>query len=131
MNAAVIVAIAMEEDFKNYLIVCEYLQIDPSCAYDPAWIGERVSNVLSEWQNCGDEKLFKKLDKKLKWFAKNYKTFAKSGFLGYGFVKQCQKLVAKGKLQLASGTVNEKYEKRELTQLNYDFYKKPNGKKKC
>jgi len=45
----------VEQDFnKNYLIGCEYLQLDPTKAYDTDFIEERAGYVLSQW-GAGDD----------------------------------------------------------------------------
>ena len=121
MNVAVYVAIIESEDFKKYLFVCEYLQIDPSQRYDKDFIVQRTDNVLSQWSDQEDGKQYKKLERSLKWFNKRYKKLVGSRILfDYNFPKRCTKLIAKGQLVLQEGTVNEEYQKRDLETTNYD-----------
>jgi len=42
------------ERVKNYLIACEYLQMDPSKVYDVDTIRQRMENVLSQWGHGDD-----------------------------------------------------------------------------
>jgi hypothetical protein len=46
---------------RTYLIGCEYLQIDPSKAYDIAFVEKRVEHVLSQWGSSDDQNDLKKL----------------------------------------------------------------------
>jgi hypothetical protein len=47
----------MDHDMvKNYLTACEYLQTDPSVAYDIASIERRTEHVLSQWDENDDPK---------------------------------------------------------------------------
>ena len=46
--------IANDRDtFKNHLIACEYLQIDPAKAHDIGSIEKRTEHVLSQWNGDG------------------------------------------------------------------------------
>ncbi|MCL2786827.1 MAG: hypothetical protein FWD81_06395 [Methanomassiliicoccaceae archaeon] len=43
------------EMFKNHLIGCEYMQIDPSRPYSAEFIEDRASHVLSQWNGSDDQ----------------------------------------------------------------------------
>jgi hypothetical protein len=107
--------------FKQYLIACEYLQIDPSVVYELEFISRRAESALAQWNASDDQKLLKAFAKSMKYFVKNY-----NGWMSYWhrFAKKCDELIKKEQLKIFSGTVNAEYQKKELTRMNYDFYAK-------
>ncbi|MCL2143126.1 MAG: hypothetical protein FWH44_02565 [Methanomassiliicoccaceae archaeon] len=52
--AIAIAAKIARDNLKNYLIACEYIQIDPSEAHDITFIERRVRHVLSKWGRGDD-----------------------------------------------------------------------------
>jgi hypothetical protein len=127
MSAATAAA-AIAENFRKYLIACEYLQIDPAKIYDVDFIRKRIETVRIQWDKTYEYNQIKKLNKILKWFEKNYVRLVKRGFFGYNFANKCEKLVSKGKLILHEGSVRETYVRGDLSQTNYDYYSR-NDKK--
>jgi len=121
--AAVLIAI-IRENFRKYLITCEYLQIDPCKVHDLDFIRARIETVRSHWTESEDVIQTKKLEKSLKWFEKNYNKLAKRGFRSLNFASKCEKLVKKGSLIIHEGTVNDIYVKCDLSKKNYDSYHK-------
>jgi len=53
MWLALPIIVKMTEDwFRNYLISCEYMQIDPSKVHDLESIRQRTEYVISQWTDC-------------------------------------------------------------------------------
>ena len=117
-----ILVVARAENFKKYLIACEYLQIDPAKVYDLDFLITRIEIVRTHWSKSDEIKQVKKLYKRLKWFEKKYLRLVKKGFGNYNFANECEIVVNKGKIKIHEGTVNDTYVKCELSQKNYDFY---------
>ena len=115
--------IAIEDTYKKYVIACEYLQIDPSKVYEKEFIDRQVESVLSQWSEQDGEKQFKRLQKSLNWFKKSYTKLIGIKWTQFNFSSRCAKEIAKGKMTLHEGTVNDEYLKKELTQINYDSKK--------
>jgi len=113
---------AMEELFKRYLIVCEYMQIDPCTVYDAGYIEERAVHILSQWDN-GDAATADMLAKELRWFAKEYGRLAGKGFMKRDFAYRCSLFIKKKYLSIYPGTVSKEYRKKELRHINYDSYR--------
>ena len=126
MSVAFIAAI--EDEFRRYMLACEYMQIDPSKVHDLYLIKERAELVLSQWGPTDDPKTLRKLRKTLDWFVKRYEYLTRGGILGQDFAGKCDALVKKGKMSIQFGTVNERYTKRELRQDNYNSYAKDQNK---
>jgi hypothetical protein len=124
-NPAAAIAALEASYFKQYLIACEYLQIDPSVVYELEFISRRAESALARWNASDDQKSFKALAKSMKYFVKNY-----NGWTGrwHRFAKRCDELIKKEQLKIFSGTVNAEYQKKELTRMNYDFYAKKQDK---
>jgi len=126
MSTAVIAVI--EENFRKYMVACEYLQIDPSKVHDIVFVKERAELVLSKWGSTDDPGSVKKLRKNLNWFVKQYESLTRGGLLGEDLANKCEMLVKKGKMSIQFGTINKEYVKRELRQDNYDSYAKVQNK---
>ena len=123
MSVVPAIIASIENEYKRYLIACEYLQIDPSKIYVQEFIDRRADYALSLWSEQDDSKQLKKLGKILKWFKKNYGKLISEKWTGYKFADRAAKEIAKGKFTLHPETVNAEYQKRELTQTNYDSKK--------
>jgi len=126
MSVAFIAAI--EDEFRRYVVACEYLQIDPSKVYDLDLIKERVEHVLSQWGPSDDPKTLKKLRKSLDWLVKRYEYLTRGGILGMDHAGKCDALIKNGKMVIQFGTVNKNYMKKELRQDNYNSYAKDQNK---
>jgi hypothetical protein len=112
----------IEGSFRRYIIVCEYMQIDPSTVYDSRFIKERAESILSQW-GAGDDPISgKKIRKEIAWIYDQYDYLTKSGLLGHDYAGRSAELIRRGKLTLHEGTVNEGYVKKELRHENYDVY---------
>lgn len=121
MSASAMAAV-VEEYFKKFLIACEYMQIDPSKIHNQDFISQRIGVVLSQWdEKYDDPKDVKKINKLLKWFDKNYTWLIGKWYL---FARRCERMMAKGQLTLAEGTVVSDYHKTQLTDQNYKTYYK-------
>jgi hypothetical protein len=122
-GGATAVAVVVESmSVKNYLIACEYLQIDPAKVFDLDFIKARIEIVCAHWSKSDEVKQVEKLNKTLKWFEKNYVKLAMKGFSNQNYSNKFEKLANKGELIIHEGSVNETYVKGELCQTNYDFY---------
>jgi len=141
-----------EEELKRYLIVCEYLQIDPLKIHDIKFIHERIDIVLSQWSSDEDPKSFEMLLSALSIFITEMGLMKDPGtnpllklrnapkergshaFKAEGLyvrpIRNNTKFYAdysamrmeEGKLAIDPSTVNEVYEKKGLTQNNRDNY---------
>jgi hypothetical protein len=109
--------------FKDYLIACEYLQIDPTQKYAPEFINDRADTALTLWNEA--DFYYWQFRKIILWLKENYKTCV--GFR-YGFARKAKKSTAKKRLVIHTGTVAAKYEKKPPTQANYDGYEKAQDK---
>lgn len=112
------VAAAMASYYRNYLVSCEYLQIDPRIAYDTDFIEERVERVLLLWEEQDE---YKKLKKQLKMFLNNYKRYIGKWFR---FPKLIKKYSENKKFTIDEETISEYYVMRPLTTNNYKSYNK-------
>jgi hypothetical protein len=142
--------------FKNHLIACEYMQIDPSVAHDTGFIEERAEHMFSQWAD--DQRSLNMLRTVLGKYIKMLKiptetspgtkltdpirwgkpgtgphAFQTKRFWGNSrpafiesiseiFAKRTSRLINEGKVKVFPHTVNEKYEKKELRQDNFDHY---------
>ena len=121
---SIVPIIAMIENYyKRYIVACEYLQVDPSKIYEKEFIDQRTDYILSQWSEEDDAKQLKKLEKSLKWFKKSYDKLVSTKQTDFNFANRCAKEIVKGKMKLHDETVNADYQKKELTQINYNSKK--------
>jgi len=104
--------------YKKYLIICEYLQINPSVKYGLDFIYKRVEDVLSLWNE--NESNYNELKELAAWFKKNYNSLIG---IWYGFSKKTSRLLLRKKFCIYSNTISDAYVKKPLTQNNYESYK--------
>ena len=112
----------MEEVFKRYLIVCEYMQIDPCSVRTAEFIKERAELILSRWEGDDDKDSFNMLKDELAWFVKEYEVLTGKGLLKRDFAYRCSLFLKEKHFRIHAGTVNKVYVKRELKHLNCDSY---------
>ena len=81
----------VEKEYKDYVVVCKELRIDPSKTYDKSIIEQLVDSFLPNAD--------KATAKKLQWFKKNYEKM-EGGTLGNKYISRAKKEISKGKLVL-------------------------------
>ncbi|MDR0334944.1 MAG: hypothetical protein LBH69_03570 [Methanomassiliicoccaceae archaeon] len=113
---------SMEAVFKRYLIMCEYMQIDPCNVYDTEYIEKRAEEMLSQWNDGDGPEIVKELRDETKWFVKDYGKLAGKGFLKRDFAYRCSLFIQKKYLRIHPGTISKDYHKKELKHQNYDAY---------
>jgi hypothetical protein len=126
-----------QDHFRDHVVACEYLQIDPSKAYDIEFIRSRTHNVLSQWTDGGDPALTEEMRRTLERYLKAMSAgahgthAAKNVFCGTvikamtpseTFAERCVKLTAEGRMRTLPGTVSETYVKKDLGHENFDYY---------
>ena len=114
-TGGLVTGLRIEEKFRQYLISCEYLQIDPSKVYEWDFVQNRIEILRNHFDKSGDTKRMNEL---LNWFEEYYPNDP----WGYNFIKKSAKLVRKGKLIIHEGTVSETFVVSELTQKNCDHF---------
>jgi len=112
----------MEEHFKRYLIVCEYMQIDPCHARTAEFVKERAEHILSRWNEDDDKDTLNILKEEFGWFVKEYEKLTGKGLLKRDFAYRCSLFLKEKHFRIHAGTVNKVYVKRELRHLNCDSY---------